>query len=57
MIEVLNTVIKCKIIKVKGPREARLLGFDTKNLPRGLKLDEFQKFVLGSPGKDGNAWS
>ena len=50
MIEVLNTVKSVKFFKVKGPREARPLGFDTENPPGGAEFDDFENLPWGCPG-------
>ena len=44
-----------KFIKIMGPREARPLGFDTKNLPQGWGLTIFDSLPWVAQRGDGNA--
>ena len=53
MTEVLKMVKSVKFIKIKGPREACPLEFDSKNLPGGRDLAIFENllFARGLPGR------
>ena len=50
MIEVLKMVKNVKFIKIKGPKEARLLGFDQKICPGGRDLISFENLQGVCPG-------